>query len=63
MSILSLNDFLVIKGENGQLRRADAKRIMPTQIKYEVLTPTKVVFLTVTNHNEKKLPKLIKNDM
>jgi len=52
MSILSLNDFLVIKGENGQLRRADAKRIMPTQIKYEVLTPTKVVFL-ITNHNEK----------
>ena len=47
MSILSLNDFLVIKGENGQLRRADAKRIMPTQIKYEVLTPTKVVFLRV----------------
>ena len=53
MLILSFNDFSVIKGENGQLRRADAKRIMPTQIKYEVLTPTKVVFLTVTNNNEK----------
>ena len=34
--------FLVIKGDNGQLRASEPKRLMPPQIKYEVLTPTKV---------------------
>ena len=34
--------FLVLKAENGSLRRSDAKPLMPPQIKYEVVTPTKV---------------------
>ena len=39
--------FLVLKAENGSLRRSDAKPLMPPQIKYEVVTPTKVGNLTL----------------